>query len=157
MRRVTFLAAALCVLWSFSAMAYVMPIEGLWKLDEKASKNVPDSMKMVDLKIEMKGRQLSTQRLFDGAPIGEPLVLTPDGVPVAREIAKGQTGNISLEWKAGGRLLEQIVKMKAQNLIDVIQTTHTTVTDDGDVMTRLQTTRQGGEITERVLIYRRKK
>jgi len=158
-RGVRFLAVALvCAIWAAPGLAALMPIEGVWKLDEKSSKNVPESQKMIDLKIEVpRGREFRFSRLYDGAMVGEVLVVSIDGKPVQREVAKGQTATISMEWKAGGRLLEQIVRLKQTNLMDTVQTTHFTVTDDGEVMTRFQTIRAAGDVTERVLIYRRKK
>jgi hypothetical protein len=136
--------------------AGVMPIQGDWRLDERASKNVPDSLKGVDLKIWLKGKDLYTQRLFEGAIVGEPFVIPLDGVPIDREIAKGQKGKIQAQWKANGKLLEQIVKTTAANFLAVTQTTLITVSEDGKVMTRVQTTIQGSDTVERVLIYRRK-
>ena len=136
--------------------AGVMPIQGTWILDYKNSKNVPDSVKSIDLQIVLKGHELFTQRLFEGAPIGEPTVLILDGVSREREIAKGTMGAISGSWKANGKLIEQVVKTRAANLLEVVQTTNVTVTDDGELMTRVQTTLQAGERNERVMIYRRK-
>jgi hypothetical protein len=133
-----------------------MPLQGVWKLDEKASKNIPDSLKMVDLKITLNGKTLSTQRQVDGANVGDPLVLALDGVPAEREIAKGQRGTLQGTWKAGGKLLEQVVKTKASNLLSVTQTTLITVSEDGKVMTRVQTTDTAGDRTDRVLIYRKR-
>lgn len=147
---------ALCALVTRDLIAGLMPIQGDWKLDDRASKNVPDSLKGVDLKIWIKGNDLYTQRLFEGASVGEPMVVKLDGVPINREIAKGQAGTIAATWKANGRLLEQVVKTKAANLLDVTQTTLVTVSEDGKVMTRVQTTQQAGDTVERVLIYRRK-
>lgn len=145
------------ILLSSSLHAEVMAIQGTWRLDEKASTNVSDQMKGIDLRFELKGNKLSVQRLFEDAPVGDPLVVTLDGVPVTREIAKGQPGTIAAQWKAGGRILSQTVTTKVANLIEVTQTTVTTVTDDGQIMTRVQTQKGGGTTTERVLIYRRKK
>lgn len=157
-RLVSFAAgSALCFTIAASARAEVMAIQGTWRLDERASTNVSDQIKGIDLRIELKGNKLSTQRLFEDAPVGDPLVLTLDGVAVTREIAKGQQGTITAQWKAGGKILEQVVKTKAANLIEVTQKTVVTVTDDGQIMTRVQTQTGGGATSERVLIYRRKK
>jgi hypothetical protein len=133
-----------------------MPIQGDWRLDERASKNIPDALKGVDLKITLKGKDLATQRSFEGANVGEPFVVAIDGVEVEKEIGKGQKGKISAQWKANGKLLEQVVKTTAANFLPVTQTTLITVSDDGKVMTRVQTTVSGSDTTERVLIYRRK-
>ncbi|MEO6326343.1 MAG: hypothetical protein ABIT01_05435 [Thermoanaerobaculia bacterium] len=156
-RRVATWAVGLLSLFGFRLLhAGVMPIQGTWILDAKNSKNVPDSVKSIDLQIMLKGRELFTQRLFEGAPVGEPTVLVLDGVSREREIAKGTMGAIAGNWKANGKLIEQIVKTRAANLLEVVQTTNVTVTDDGEVMTRVQTTLQAGERNERVMIYRRK-
>ena len=162
MRNVTRLngAAVGLLLTALSATALAagasMPIAGDWRLDDRASRNIPDAMKGVDLKITLKGNELVTQRLFEGAPVGEPLAVSLDGPPVEKELAKGQRGTIEARWKAGGKLLEQIVKMKQQNLIPIVQTTLVSISDDGKVMTRVQTTDQAGNATERILVYRRK-
>jgi hypothetical protein len=149
-------AFVLFALASAAAESAVMPIQGDWRLDERASRNVPDAMKGVDLKIWLKGKELYTQRLFEGAPVGEPLVVPLDGVPTERELSKGQRGTIEGRWKADGKLLEQVVKMKQQNLIPIVQTTLVSVSADGKTMTRIQTTQSAGDSTERILIYRRK-
>jgi hypothetical protein len=155
--RVGFWAVGLVnLLWFPALCAGVMPIQGTWVLDAKNSKNVPDSIKNIDLKIMLRGRELFTQRLFEGAPVGEPTVMVLDGVPREREIAKGTMGSISAAWRVNGKLLVQVVKTRAANLMEVVQTTNVTVTDDGEVMTRVQTTVQAGELNDRVLIYRRK-
>jgi len=133
-----------------------MPIAGEWKLDERASRNIPDSMKGIDLKIWVKGDELYTQRQFEGAPVGEPLSVRLDGQPVEKELVKGQRGSIQASWKAAGKLLEQIVKMRQANLIPIVQTTLVSISADGKVMTRVQTTQQANDSSERILVYRRK-
>jgi len=157
---VTRLGSAAFVLFVFAASAVAagtaMPIAGEWKLDERASRNIPDAMKGIDLKIWMKGDELYTQRLFEGAPVGEPLAVKLDGQAVEKDLAKGQPGSIQASWKANGKLLEQIVKMKQANLIPIVQTTLVSISDDGKVMTRVQTTAQAGNSSERILVYRRK-
>jgi len=161
MRLVTRLGApAAVVLCAFAAAAVAagpsMPIQGEWKLEERASRNVPDTMKGIDLKITIKGNELFTQRLFEGAPVGEPLAVSLDGQPVEKELAKGQRGTIQASFKAGGKMLEQVVKMKQANLIPIVQTTLVSISEDGKVMTRVQTTAQAGSSSERILVYRRK-
>ena len=156
-RRVAIGVVGLLSVFGFPALhAGVMPIQGTWILDAKNSRNVPDSIKNIDLQVMLKGRELFTQRLFEGAPVGEPTVLVLDGVSREREIARGTMGAVSGAWKANGKLIEQVVKTRAANLLEVVQTTNVTVTDDGEVMTRVQTTVQAGDRNERVLIYRRK-
>jgi hypothetical protein len=73
-----------------------------------------------------------------------------------REIVPGQRGEVSAEWKAKGKLIVQTIKMKS-GILDTVQTTEITVSEDGAVMTRVQTTKAGAGTTDRVLIYRRKK
>ncbi len=142
--------------FAFAASAEIMPIQGTWELDLRRSENVPDSAKGVDLRISLKGRDLMTQRLVDGAPVGNAFVVTLDGVPRTREIVPGSRGEVSAEWKANGKLIVQTIKMKT-GLLDTVQTTNITVSDSGDVMTRVQTTKMGAGTTDRVLIYRKKK
>ncbi len=150
-------AFALCVIFATaSAAAATMPIAGEWRLDERASRNIPDSMKGIDLRVWIKGNDLYTQRLFEGSPVGEPLSVSLDGHEVEKDLVKGQRGSIQASWKAGGKLLEQIVKMKQANLIPIVQTTLVSISDDGKVMTRVQTTAQAGSSSERILVYRRK-
>jgi hypothetical protein len=161
MRLVTRLGAPAAVVLCVSAAAAraagpQMPIQGEWQIQERASKNLPDAMKGIDLRISIKGNELFTQRLFEGAPVGEPLAVTLDGNPVEKELAKGQRGTIQAQWKAGGKLLEQVVKMKQANLIPIVQTTLVSISEDGKVMTRVQTTQQAGDSSERILVYRRK-
>jgi hypothetical protein len=161
MRMVTRLGAgvalAVCAI-SLSAFAAgaTMPIAGEWRLDERASKNIPDSLKGIDLKISMKGNDLITQRYFEGAPVGEPLAVTLGAGAVEKELVKGQRGTIQATWKANGKMLEQVVKMKQQNLVPVTQTTLVSISEDGKVMTRVQTTDQSGVGNDRILVYRRK-
>jgi hypothetical protein len=162
MRKVTRLsgAAAALALTVLAATALgagaSMPIAGEWRLDERASRNIPDAMKGIDLKISMKGNELITQRFFEGAPVGDPLAVTVDAGPVEKELAKGQRGVIQAVWKAGGKMLEQVVKIRQANLVPITQTTLVSISSDGKVMTRVQTTDQPGVSGDRVLVYRRK-
>ncbi len=130
-------------------------IDGIWRLDERSSRNVPDALKGVDLKIGVRGRQLSTQRLFDGAPVGDPFVVTLDGVPAPKDLGKGQKGTVTASWKEEGRIFQQVIKT-TQGMLDVVQTTITTVSDDGKVMYRNQVTKMGPEESVRELVYRKK-
>lgn len=162
MRMVTRLGAvalAVCAigLSAFGAGASAtMPISGDWRLDERASKNIPDSLKGIDLKITLKGNDLITQRYFEGAPVGEPLAVTLGAGAMEKELVKGQKGTIQATWKANGKMLEQVVKMKQQNLVPITQTTLVSISEDGKVMTRVQTTDQPGVGNDRILVYRRK-
>lgn len=147
---------AVSVMLAHVSMAQPLAINGTWKLDEKNSRNVSDQAKGIDLAIVLTGKTLSTQRLFEGAKVGEPLVVQLDGVPIEREIAKGVRGTIEARWRANGKLIEMIIKTRQSNLIDLTQTTAINVSEDGKVMTRTQTRKGGGETNESVLIYRRK-
>lgn len=131
-------------------------LDGTWILDSKASKDVPESMKMIDLKISLRGKVLSTTRLFDGAPVGEPFIVTLDGSLDERDIAKGQRARITAKWKSEGKSYELVIRTKASNLLDVIQTTLVQLSDDSQKMTRFMTTVTGGSTQERILVYRRK-
>jgi|KBSSwiStaDraftv2_1062776.scaffolds.fasta_scaffold00008_34 hypothetical protein len=134
-----------------------LPIHGMWKLDERASKNVPDSQKGIDIRITVKGNDVSIQKFYDGASVGEPFTMRCDGVPVTKEIVKGTTGQVKGLWKAAGKILEQTITTKAANLLTMTTTTLFTVSADGQVLTRYQTTAAAGDVTqERLLLYRRK-
>lgn len=130
-------------------------IDGVWRLDEKNSRNVPDALKGIDLKIVVRGRQLSTQHLFDGAPVGDPFVVTLDGVPAPVDLGKGRKATVTATWKEQGRIFQQVIKT-TQGMLDVVQTTMTTVSDDGQVMYRNQVQKAGPEETVRELVYRKK-
>jgi hypothetical protein len=149
-------AVVLAALLPAAMASAVSPIEGTWTLDERASTNVPDAVKGVELKIILKGKELTTQRFFEGKALGEPVSLTIDAGPADKEIGKGQRGTVEIRWKDAGKTLEQVVKMKVGGVTPVVQTTLTTFSDDGQAMTRQQTTVQGGEKTERRLVYRKK-
>ena len=157
MRSSAFLRAALVLAVFPAATARAgSPIEGTWTLDERASSNVPEAVKGVDLKITLKGRELTTVRVFEGKALGEPVSLTIDAGPEEKEIGKGQRGTVEVRWKDAGKTLEQTIRMKLGGVTPVVQTTLTTFSEDGQVMTRQQTTVQGGEKMERKLVYRRK-
>ena len=103
-RVATWAVGLVCLLGLPALHAGVMPIQGTWVLDAKNSKNVPDSIKSIDLQIILKGREVFTQRLFEGAPVGDPTVLVLDGISREREIAKGTMGAVAGSWKAGGKI-----------------------------------------------------
>lgn len=149
------LGCAALLAFASAARAEIMKISGTWELDVRHSQNVPDSAKGVDLKITLKGRDLMTQRLVEGAQVGSPFVLTLDGVMRPREIVPGQRGEVGGEWKAQGKLIVQTIRMKS-GVLETHQTTEITVNEDGSIMTRVQTTKTGAQVTERVLVYRRK-
>ena len=157
MRSSTFCRAAVVLVFLTAATAFAgSPIEGTWTLDERASSNAPDSVKGVELKITVKGKELTTQRFFEGRSLGEPVSLKIDAGPEDKEIGKGQRGTVEIRSSDAGKTLEQTVRMKEGGVTPVVQTTLTTISDDGQVMTRQQTTTRGGEKTERRLVYRKK-
>lgn len=160
MRSVPLRAALALFVFSAPAARAAGPpqVQGTWTLDAKASGEVPASLRGIDLKVTLKGKTLSTQRVFEGRPVGEPTVVSLDGVPVNRELG-GEPGTIEARWIDGGAAIEQVVKTKLPGAVKVPVTQRTviTVSEDGRTMTRRQTTVQGGgEPAERVLVYRRR-
>ncbi len=134
-----------------------MPIEGTWRLDLKESKDVPDQMKNVDLKITLKGKVLTTARVVDALQIGDPVVVTIGEPPSERKFSSTMKGTIEANWKDGGKALEQVIRSTlAGTVIPVVQKTLITVSSDGKRMTRTQTTLQAGVSSERVLVYTRR-
>lgn len=139
----------------FGGSAAAADFNGLWVLDEKASRDVPQPQKGVALRVALKGKSISVQREFDGARLGEAMVLSLDGVPQDRELGDLGRGTVEAAWTAPGKAYRQVVKAK-KAIIPIVQTTLVTLSDDGRTMTRVQVTQQGADETERVLVYRRK-
>jgi hypothetical protein len=133
------------------------PIEGLWVLNERASKNVPVALKGVDLKIGVRGFEVSIQKLVDSRADGDPLAIVVDGTPHNTEIG-GRKASIEGRWVTEGKVLEQVIRMKSSATagIPAIQKTVSTVSEDGQTLTRVQQTIQFGKSEERTLVYRRK-
>ena len=131
-------------------------LQGVWVLDVKASKNVPDSQKGVDLKIAIRGNELTTTRLAGERPIGQPMLLTLDGMRRPQEVG-GQRATISAKWLARGTKFEQVVSMQQQgSVFAATQKIVTEVSPSGGTMTRTYEIKMANETEERLLVYRRK-
>ena len=145
------IAIAIAFAPALPALAAGFPIEGTWALDAKASENVPESKKGVDLRIERKGNQITTTRLVGGKPVGEPLVVVTDGTARPFE-ASGQKGTVSAFWSGGDKALEQELKVGVEEQHAVI-----TLSAEGGTMTRVESILKAGvKTSERKLVYRRK-
>lgn len=131
-------------------------LQGVWVLDLKASRNVPEAQKGVDLKIGVKGDQMTIARFAGEVPIGEPLVLTLDGRDRSQPIG-GQPATMSSKWLVAGKKFEQVVTMpQPKSVFIAVQTVVTEISPSGGTMTRAYTTRLAKEREERLLVYRRK-
>ena len=131
-------------------------LQGSWALDMKASNNVPEAQKGVDLKVVVDGDKLTITRLLGEVAIGEPLVLTLDGKDRPQTVG-GQPATISAKWLARGTKLEQTVTMpQPASVFIAVQTIVTEVSPTGGTMTRTYTTRLAKERKESLLVYRRK-
>lgn len=127
------------------------PIEGTWTLDLKASQNVPESKKGVDLLIEKKGNEITTSRLVGGKPVGDPLSVVPDGKerPVRTD---GPKTTVDAFFSKDGKSLEQELKVGVEEQHAVI-----TLSPDGKTMTRVETMSKAGvKTSERTLVYRKR-
>ena len=131
-------------------------LQGTWALDMKASKNVPESQKGVDLKIAIRGNQLTTARLAGETPIGTPMVLTLDGVKRPQNVG-GQPATVMAKWLTRGTKFEQVVSMQqAGSVFVATQTVVTEVSPAGGTMTRSYVIKLANEVEDRLLVYRRK-
>lgn len=149
-----FVAAALALAFPASAQH---PLDGTWVLSEKASKNVPDSLKGVDVKIHVQAERITTVRLVDTRQIGQALIVIVDGSAHQTDIGNNQTASIEARWANDLRGWEQTVKLKSSTPgLPAVQKTVSTLSPDGNTLTRVQTTYQFGKSEERILVYRRK-
>ncbi len=131
-------------------------LQGTWVLDVKASNNVPESQKGVDLKIAIRGNELTTTRLVGEKPVGSPMLLTLDGVKRPQEIG-GQRATIAAKWLSRGTKFEQVVSMsQAGSVFVATQTIVTEVSPSGGTMTRTYVIRMANASEDRLLVYRRK-
>jgi len=131
-------------------------LQGVWVLDLKASRNVPEAQKGVDLRIGVRGDQVSIARYAGEVQIGEPLVVTLDGKTRPQPVG-GQPATMSAKWLAPGTRFEQVVTMpQPKSVFIAVQTVVTEVSPTGGMMTRAYTTRLAKEREERLLVYRRK-
>ena len=139
-----------------SAAAQETPIEGTWTLDMKASKNVPEAQKGVDLKIAVSGTLLTTTRFVGGTAVGEPTVLILDGASRPQNVG-GQKANVTAKWLKPGTSFEHVVSMQQSgSVFPTTQKIVTEVSPTGTTMTRAYEIRQVKEAQDRLLVYRRK-
>ena len=139
-----------------SAAAQETTIVGTWTLDMKASQNVPEAQKGVDLKISVDGKLLTTTRFAGDKAVGEPTVVILDGVSRPQEVG-GQRANVTAKWLKPGTSFEHVVSMmQAGSVFATTQKIVTEVSPTGTTMTRSYEIRRVKEIQERLLVYRRK-
>lgn len=149
-----FVVAALVLASPVSAQH---PLDGTWILSEKASRNVPDALKGVDVKLHVQAERITSVREVGGRQIGQALIVIVDGTPHQTDIGNNQTASIEARWANDLRGWEQTVKLKTSNPgLPAVQKTVSTLSPDGNSLTRVQTTYQFGKSEERVLVYRRK-
>ena len=77
-------------------------LEGTWLFDAKASKNVPEALKGVDLKVEVKDPQVTITKLVGERPVGEPMVVIVDGKSRPQDVG-GQRATVSAKGREKGR------------------------------------------------------
>ena len=131
-------------------------LDGTWLFDAKASKNVPEALKGVDLKIEVKDPQVTITKLVGERPVGEPMIVMLDGKSRPQDVG-GQRATVSAKWLEKGRRFEHVVSMmQAGSVFATTQTIVTEVSETGSTMMRKYSIRQARETQERVLVYRRK-
>ena len=139
-----------------SAAAQETSLVGTWALDLKASTNVPESQKGVDLTIALSGREMTITRAIGEKVVGEPLVLTLDGVGRAQNLS-GQRANVTAKWLAPEKKFELVVSMpQAGSTFLMVQTVVTEISPTGGTMSRNYLTRKGPEREDRLLVYRRR-
>ena len=139
-----------------SAAAQENTLEGTWVLDVKASNNVPESQKGVDLKIALHDNQMSLARFVGEKAIGEPLSFKLDGVGRAQNL-NGQRATLRAKWLTPEKKFEMVVSMpQADSLIILVQTVVTEISPTGGTMSRNYVTRRDKDREDRLLVYRRK-
>ncbi len=138
-------------------VAAAQSLQGTWVLDLKASQNVPDAQKGVDLKVMVRGNELTILREVSGKTIGTPLLYTLDGVTRQMDVGGGQRAAVEARWLIRGTTVQQVIKMPTPGSLTLaVQTTVMEVSPDGNTLKRAQTLVQGGETTDRMMVYRRK-
>lgn len=138
------------------AAAEETTIEGTWTLDMKASKNVPEAQKGVDLKIALSGDHLSTTRFAGETAVGEPTVLILDGVTRPQDVG-GQRASVTGKWLKPGKVFEHLVSMmQPGSVFATTQKIVTEVSPTGTTLTRTYEIRRARETQDRLLVYRRK-
>lgn len=139
-----------------SAVAQDAGLQGDWVLDAKASNNVPESQKGVDLKIALAGKEMTITRLVGEKVVGEPLVFNLDGIRRPQTLG-GQQATVSAKWLTPDKKFELVVSMpQTGSAFMLVQTVVTEVSPTGGTITRNYTTRKGPEREDRLLVYRRK-
>lgn len=131
-------------------------LQGNWALDVKASKNVPEAQKGVDLKIGIRDNQMTIARVVGDKPSGEPMVLFLDGVSRPQEVG-GQRATVVVKWLEKEKKFEHVITMmQPGSVFATTQTIVTEVSPTGSTMTRKYVVRQARDTQERLLVYRRK-
>ena len=131
-------------------------LQGTWALDLKSSQNVPEAQKGVDLKVALKGNQVTIARFVGEKAVGEPMVLNLDGIKRPQDVG-GQRGTIEAKWLSRGTKFEMVVSLPQPGSVFIAtQTIVTEVSPSGGTMTRAYTIKLAKEVDERLLVYRRK-
>lgn len=131
-------------------------LQGTWGLDAKASKNVPEAQKGVDLRIATREKQMTITRLVGEKPLGEPMVLFVDGVSRPQDVG-GQRATVVVRWLEPDRKFEHVITMmQPGSVFATTQTIVTEVSPTGSTLTRKYVIRQARDTQERLLVYRRK-
>jgi len=139
-----------------SAAAQETTVVGTWTLDMKASQNVPDAQKGVDLKISLDGKVLTTARFVGEKAVGEPMALILDGASRPQEVG-GQKANVTAKWLKAGTAFEHVVSMmQAGSVFPTTQKIVTEVSPTGTTLARTYEIRRGKEMQDRLLVYRRR-
>ncbi len=139
-----------------SAAAQETTVEGTWTLDMKASQNVPEAQKGVDLKISVDGKLLTTARFAGDKAVGEPAVIILDGVSRAQTVG-GQKATVVAKWLKAGVAFEHVVSMmQTGSVFPTTQKIVTEVSPTGTTLTRRYEIRRAQESQDRLLVYRRK-
>jgi hypothetical protein len=133
-----------------------MTLQGTWALDVKASKNVPEAQKGVDLRVGIRDKQMTITRIVGEKPLGEPMVLFLDGVSRPQEVG-GQRATVVVKWLEKEKKFEHVITMmQPGSVFATTQTIVTEVSPTGSTMTRKYVVRQARDTQERLLVYRRK-
>ncbi|MCL4807462.1 MAG: hypothetical protein KJ062_06660 [Thermoanaerobaculia bacterium] len=131
-------------------------LQGTWALDVKASKNVPEAQKGVDLRIAIRDNHLTISRFVGEKSLGEPMVLFVDGTSRPQEVG-GQRATVVVKWLEKDRKFEHVITMmQPGSVFATTQTIVTEVSPSGTTMTRKYVVRQARDTQERLLVYRRK-
>ena len=131
-------------------------LQGNWTLDVKASKNVPEAQKGVDLRVGVRDNQMTITRVVGDKPLGEPMVLFLDGVSRPQEVG-GQRATVVVKWLEKEKRFEHVITMmQPGSVFATTQTIVTEVSPTGSTMTRKSDDRQARDPPPRLLVYRRK-